>query len=113
MVRLLPTVSSSLWNIFSFGHVSYNSGTGLLYISICLVPDFEDQLASRLSARKLGLGLSHTLGSEGVLVENIYLQDTLAHDLGEELGVVGSLLGGYHIVVHGGTEELEVLLCEL
>ena len=58
------------------------------------------------------LGLSHGLSAEGVLLEDVDLHDTLAHDIKEELGVVGALLGSHHIVHHDRTQELDVLLCE-
>ena len=78
-----------------------------------LVADLEDQLARRLSARQIALSLLHALGSEGILVEDVDLHDTLAHGLEEELRVVGALLGGDHIVGHDRTGELEVLVREL
>ena len=83
------------------------------YIPICLIPDLNDQLASRLSAREVGLGLPHALSSERVFMEDVDLHDTLAHDIEEELRVVSALLGGDHVVHHGRTEELDVLFCEL
>ena len=46
-------------------------------------------------------------------MEDIDLQDTLAHDIKEKLRVVGTLLGGDHVVHHGRAEKLDVLLCKL
>ena len=83
------------------------------YISICLIPDLDDQLSSRLSARKVGLGLLHARSSEGVLMEDVDFHDALAHDIEEERRVLSALLGGGHVVRHGRTEKFDILLCEL
>ena len=77
-----------------------------------LIADFYDQLSCRVSAGQVGVGLLHTFCSERVLVEDVDLHDTLAHDVKEELGVVRSFLGSGQIVHHGRTDELHVFLCE-
>jgi len=78
-----------------------------------LIPDLNDQLASRFAAREVGLGLFHALGCEGVLVEDVDLHDTLFHDIEEELGVVCALLRSDHVVHHDRTEKLDVLFSKL
>ena len=80
---------------------------------MCLIANLNDQLPRRLSARKVGLGLLHTLSTEGVFVEDVDLHDTLAHDIEKELGVVGALLGSDHVVHHYRTQKLDVLLSKL
>ena len=78
-----------------------------------LIPDLDDQLAGRLAAGEVGLSLFHALGSEGVLAEDVDLHDTLAHYIEEELRVVSALLRSDHVVRHGRTEKLDVLLHKL
>jgi len=43
-------------------------------------------------------------------MEDVDLDDTLAHNIEEELGVLGTLLGGDHIVEHGRASKLDVLV---
>jgi len=56
--------------------------------------------------------LLRVLSIEGVYVGVVDLSDALAHDIKEEFGVVGALLGGDHVVHRYRTQELGILLCE-
>lgn len=46
-------------------------------------------------------------------MEDVDLHDTLAHDVEEELRVVGALLRSDHVIHHGRTEKPDVLLHKL
>jgi len=83
-----------------------------LHVPTRLITNLHDQLARRLSARQIGLGLLHTPAREEIFVEGADLRDALAHSIEEEIRVVGTLLGGGHVVHHRRTQELDVLLCK-
>ena len=78
-----------------------------------LIADLDDQLACRLSATQVSLGLSHTLGTERIFAEYVDLHGTLAHDIEEEIGVMSALLRSDYVIHHYRTQKLDVLLREL
>lgn len=78
-----------------------------------LIADLDYQLACRLSATQVSLGLSHALGTERVLVEYVDFHGTLAHDVEEEVGVMSALLRSDYVIHHYRAQKPDVLLREL
>lgn len=62
---------------------------------------------------QISLGLSHTLGTERVLSEDINLYNPLAHDIEEEVGVMSTLFGSDHVIHHDRAQKPDIFLREL